>query len=930
MKVSRGRALIARVILAVAVCLAQHQAAQSEPTPMAPLKEIEVGASKFSLGDPVPQWVENISLPGPDRAQPLSLLVADTQYQVAEVPVVYVRRAFFVNDSGALASAGQIPIGFVPDYERLRVHSIRIHRGSEVHDRTHSSMMRFLQRETGLEAGVYSGEVTASILVNDLRVGDTLEYTYSVEGQNPVFGNTFVASAVWDSTVPAARRRVIVNHPATRTINWRFLSDGQGVTPTETVHGEMRRLVFEGQSLSAVSPESLTPSDEFLFRSLQFSEFPSWTQVVNWARELFQIEDVLGDDLNHVVGSLQKRSTPEEQVTAALEFVQSEIRYFSVSLGENSHRPANPNLVLNRRYGDCKDKSIVLIALLRKLGIEARPVLLTIGSKALLSKLLPSPTAFNHVIVQVVLGGQVYHLDPTRLGQHGRLNRMGQAHEATQALLVDATSREPFMITGPEEVELVRSDVSEVATLPKFGEPGTLKIRQTFRGLGAETVRFIHTSLPADRFTKYISEFTERRYQGSTLLGSPHVEDDRLNNVLVVEVQFRVPELAIENDGNWLVPFLPSNMFGALARPPSSDRRTSMALPAFPFEANYEFEVRFPEDVSAVRDPSAHTVESKFFTYTLKSSFRGHVAKASIYLKTLTDRVPVSDLNDYMAKKKTIGEAPTVVMVRKDDIGAATAGSMTFSEKLRARIEDAIAKTTNAIASGKLSGSDLALAYCNRSFSHADLGMFPEAIQDANEALKIDPNSANNLVCRANAYNSAGQFGKSIADYSKAISFGGTDADNYRARGVAKFYLGRLAEAADDFAKAGEVADSERRLYSDLWLSWTLLRLGQPLPENIAARAASEARGPWPRPALALFAGAVSPEEVLVIIEAKAGDEKHMTLAEGYFYIGQYHLAKGDKSKARDFFEKTRKLGVLPYTEHMAAGFELDRIEPLR
>ena len=67
----------------------------------------------------------------------------------------------------------------------------------------------------------------------------------------------------------------------------------------------------------------------------------------------------------------------EERVVAALEFVQSEIRYFSVSLGENSHRPASPDIVLKRRYGDCKDKSLLLMTLLDELKIPSKVVLLT-------------------------------------------------------------------------------------------------------------------------------------------------------------------------------------------------------------------------------------------------------------------------------------------------------------------------------------------------------------------------------------------------------------------------------------------------------------------------------------------------------------------------------------------------------------------------
>src|SRR5262249_5331409 len=157
-----------------------------------------------------------------------------------------------------------------------------------------------------------------------------------------------------------------------------------------------------------------------------------------------------------------------------------EIRYFSVSLGESSHRPTAPSAVLKRRYGDCKDKSLLLIALLRALGIEAHPVLLTIGQPRGLDKALPSPQLFNHAIVQVKLGGEAYYLDPTRLGQHGALRNMGQVHAHAQVLPIAPGVRRIVTVAEPEPRE-ARSELVETVTLPSFTGDAELKIRQVWR-----------------------------------------------------------------------------------------------------------------------------------------------------------------------------------------------------------------------------------------------------------------------------------------------------------------------------------------------------------------------------------------------------------------------------------------------------------------
>jgi len=139
--------------------------------------------------------------------------------------------------------------------------------------------------------------------------------------------------------------------------------------------------------------------------------------------------------------------------------VQSEVRYFSISLGENSHRPEVPDVVLRRRYGDCKDKSFLLIALLRELGIKSRPVLLEIGRHRGLETTLPSAQLFDHAIVEVTVRDRKYYLDPTRLGQHGNLERMGQAHEDSQILVVAPETTDLARITTPNLKDLVREEL---------------------------------------------------------------------------------------------------------------------------------------------------------------------------------------------------------------------------------------------------------------------------------------------------------------------------------------------------------------------------------------------------------------------------------------------------------------------------------------
>ena len=119
------------------------------------LKEVQIAVGAFSLAEPVPAWAEPIAIPEIGQAHSIVLRLADTQYLIDGTPMVYVRRALMVNDAASLSSAGQILIPFVPQYHKLKLHTVRVLRKGESLDRTTASTVRFLQRETALEQGVY-------------------------------------------------------------------------------------------------------------------------------------------------------------------------------------------------------------------------------------------------------------------------------------------------------------------------------------------------------------------------------------------------------------------------------------------------------------------------------------------------------------------------------------------------------------------------------------------------------------------------------------------------------------------------------------------------------------------------------------------------------------------------------------------------------
>ena len=391
---------------------------------------------------------------------------------------------------------------------------------------------------------------------------------------------------------------------------------------------------------------------------------------------------------------------------------------------------------------------------------------------------------------------------------------------------------------------------------------------------------------------------------------------------------YAIPNAGVEKDGFWAVRYQPANLGVGLPTSIAATRTAPAVIPVPGYRAKYNLEVQFPAEVSSMRDPETKTVEDKHFTFSYSLSFRGSLAKVSVDLKALAARVEVPDVPEFVQKVHALNElgAGTIV-VMKGDIQSGSAQVSGFTEKMRARVQEGIDKITEALKSGKLTGSDLGRAYCARGVFYGNLGKFDEAFADASEALKIAPNSGEVIACQGFVYFLHGEFAKSIASYNTAVTLGDVRPETFKFRGIAKFYSAQLEEAAEDFSKSHDADNKEDQLNSYLWLAWTNERLKRPMDQASKAMGEAQAHGEWPRPALAMFAGKLTPEEMLKTLDTKTGDERDMALAEGYFYAGQYFLAHGDKEKARELFTKTRELNVLTYVEHICAGFELMRAD---
>ena len=599
-----------------------------------------------------------------------------------------------------------------------------------------------------------------------------------------------------------------------------------------------------------------------------------------------------------------QKATVEERVVGALEFVQSQVRYFSVSLGTSSHLTDRHlttvlDATLRRLQGQVAAADHAAEA---DMGIHVDAAARACSAiRTSFDDWLPTPLAFDHVFVVATVDGKRWWLDPTRLGQHGRLARMGQVHDGIEVLVASRDTRSLERIVVPNHRELASNEVVEDLTVEKLDGPGRLVVDRVTNGVAAEALRVLLGGVAQDRLETGMNTEMGKRYAGARLVEPPKVDDDRSENRLHMRYAFTIPApLAATGDG-WLVKFVPDNVrvFALPADGEPNGKRQAPAGLANPVNAAYRFELHLPDTVSAMSNDAAGRVTDAYFDVTTERSFRGNHAVAALRVETLQATVAAADIaKTRLDVQKLDRLMPTNFVVRKADVkdaGFLGIGRQDLPTTLKRRQEGIVTRITAALKSGRLSGSDLAAAHCERGAASLSLGQTTEALADADQAVEVDPDAPDMLVCRGEIRIGARQFASAIDDLSRAVVMGAETGRAYSVRGRAKFFLGRNQEAAADFARAATIdRDAHSALYDDLWRAMAYRRMSLPLPDDLLQRAVADQRGAWPRPVLAMLADRLPPDELPPIAAQSMGDAATMDGTEADFYRGEWYLARGD------------------------------------
>jgi len=196
--------------------------------------------------------------------------------------------------------------------------------------------------------------------------------------------------------VPVLKTDLQLQVPPSNKVHYKLRNSG--AKPVETTVDGMRTLTWSLQDLAAFEPLPFDPPVRDTLVALDISSLDSWDAFAVWTRRLLQGSDLQDASVKAKAAELAAGATTRvEKIRKTYEFV-SALRYVAIEFGVNGIRPRTPAVVLQNRYGDCKDKANLLIALLSDMGVDARFSVLNRGSSTDVD--FPS-WQFNHAIAYV-------------------------------------------------------------------------------------------------------------------------------------------------------------------------------------------------------------------------------------------------------------------------------------------------------------------------------------------------------------------------------------------------------------------------------------------------------------------------------------------------------------------------------------------------
>jgi hypothetical protein len=330
----------------------------------------------------------------------------------------------------------------------------------------------------------------------------------------------------------------------------------------------------------------------------------------------------------------------DEKIAALFNYVKKDVRYVTISLGKSGWIPKTATEVYENKYGDCKDKSTLLIAMLREVGITAHYVLIPTRSRGDLIKEFPYPFQFNHCIVAIERAGGIQYLDPT--SKMNRYDYLPAGDQDREVIVIK--EGKPVLGRTPLADAYANGTIAQKSIRVKQDGSATLDVNRQYIGPAEASARSSFSETLQTDLLKFFEEIAYENFQGAKLVEYSYSDPLDLSREFRMSMKCNANQYCSKASDMLILPDLSS--CGECPAVGPNERKHPIQLKSRSFKRN-EVRVIIPVGFDVYSLPESVALDNPYFEY--RSDYQkwgSEIFHFNEYVSKGT-RVPVEDYGAY-------------------------------------------------------------------------------------------------------------------------------------------------------------------------------------------------------------------------------------------------------------------------------------------
>ncbi|MEI6055631.1 MAG: DUF3857 domain-containing protein [Lentisphaerota bacterium] len=387
------------------------------------------------------------------------------------------------------------------------------------------------------------------VTIPELEIGDCVRYVTCETIYKAIIPDAWFDMELLESTSPVVHFKYEIIAPKDRPVMKRGIPDKIPNCIADYViqDGDNIKYVWEAKNVPRMFPEPNMPPISSVVQRVLASTINSWEDVSKWYWNLCLPHlNATTPEMEKTVKDLIKDETNDMgKIKAIYYFVAQQVRYMGVTTETDApgFEPHDVSITFNNRYGVCRDKAALLVAMLKLAGYKAYPVIIMVGPK--LDKDVPLPF-FNHAVCCVQLSdGKMVFMDPTN----------ESSKDIFPAYLCDRS----YLVAKPDGATLMttpiipaRENMVEIATDGTLSPDGLIDVESVikFDGINDSLYRGHFAKLSNDERRTFFENILRKAIPNSQLFYYTITPENLfdMSSVLSVKMRFTAKKSFVSGD----------------------------------------------------------------------------------------------------------------------------------------------------------------------------------------------------------------------------------------------------------------------------------------------------------------------------------------------------------------------------------------------